>query len=185
MLKADKPFSVEAGWGVTVAYTYTDAKENRQFGEHYALDYPSLEDYGWRQAGGVPEHRLVVTGLYQAPWGIMLSGKYQVATATPRYGTNCAEIDFNNCFFDQFKPDGIGFQQFDLAAYKEWLIGGANDDIRLRARFDVLNVFNERNYSGYDTWWGGPGSPNANLGNPDGSVAGPMRTIKVSLGMTW
>lgn len=182
MVKADKPFDEESGWGITIAYTYTDAEENRQFGEHYALDYPSMDDYGWRRSGGVPEHRLVMTGLYQAPWGVMLSAKYQIASATPRYGTNCYAIGWNDCFFDQYTPDGVGFQQLDLAAYREWGIGG---DAKLRARIDVLNVFNQRNYSGYDTWWGGPGSPNPNLGNPDGSIAGPMRMFKVSLGVTW
>ncbi|MCF5973803.1 TonB-dependent receptor, partial [Xanthomonas perforans] len=37
-LQVEKPFDEESGWGLTVAYTYSDAKENRQFGEHYALD---------------------------------------------------------------------------------------------------------------------------------------------------
>lgn len=180
-LKADKPYTRESGWGVTIAYTYTDAEENRQFGEHYSLDYPTIEGFGWRQAGGVPEHRLVLTGLYDGPWGITFSGKYQIATTAPRYGVNCL-AGGNACFHDQFIPSGVGLQQLDLAAYREWDIGSG---VKLKARMDVFNVFNEYNWSGYDTWWGFAGVPNNNFGNPDGSIVGPTRTLKVSLGMSW
>lgn len=181
-LKAEKPFTPESPWGVTAAYTFTDAEENRQFGEHYSLDYPDIDDFGWRQAGGVPEHRLVLTGLYQGWYGIMFSGKYQIATAMPRYGLNCHEFGFNDCHPDQIVPDGTGYQQLDLAAYKEWDIGSG---VSLKARLDVLNVFNTYNWSGYDTWWGGPSDPNPNLGVRDGSLAGPTRTLKVSVGLIW
>jgi outer membrane receptor protein involved in Fe transport len=182
-LKAERPFTPDSPWGVTAAYTYTDAEENRQFGEHYSLDYPTIDGFGWKQAGGVPEHRLVLTGLYQGWYGIMFSGKYQIATAAPRYGTNCNEIGWNDCFPDQFKPDGVGYQQLDLAAYKEWDIGSG---VRLKARVDILNVTNEYNWAGYDTWWGGQGEPqNPNLGTPDRSIAGPTRTVKISFGLLW
>ena len=182
-LKAERPFTPDSPWGVTAAYTYTDAEENRQFGEHYSLDYPTIDGFGWKQAGGVPEHRLVLTGLYQGWYGIMFSGKYQIATAAPRYGTNCNAIGWNDCFPDQFKPDGVGYQQLDLAAYKEWDIGSG---VRLKARVDILNVTNEYNWAGYDTWWGGQGEPqNPNLGTPDRSIAGPTRTVKISFGLLW
>lgn len=180
-LKADKPYTRDSGWGATIAYTFSDAEENRQFGETYSLDYPNIDGFGWKQAGGIPEHRLVLTGVYDGPWGITFSGKYQIATATPRYGTNCL-AGGNDCFPDQFVPDGIGFQQLDLAAFREWPIGSG---VALKARVDVLNVFNEYNYAGYDTWWGFAGVPNPNFGRADGSLAGPTRTLKVSLGMSW
>jgi len=38
---------------------------------------------------------------------------------------------------------------------------------------------------GYDTWHGAPGSPNTNLGHPDGSILGPTRTFKFSVGLTF
>jgi hypothetical protein len=180
-LKSEKPYTEASGWGVTVAYTYTDAEENRQFNEVYSLDYPTIEGFGWKQAGGIPEHRLVMTGLYSAPWDITLSGKYQIATATPRYGINCFDGgDF--CRPDQFLPGGIGFEQFDLAAFKAWDIGAG---LSLKARLDVLNVFNKYNWAGYDTWFGFAGVPNDNLGKPDRSLAGPTRTVKISLGIAW
>lgn len=88
-LQVEKPFDEESGWGLTVAYTYSDAKENRQFGEHYALDRERIQDYGWREAGGIPKNRLVVTGIYELPYEIKLSGKLSLASQTARYGQNC------------------------------------------------------------------------------------------------
>jgi hypothetical protein len=30
--------------------------ENRQFGEHYALDYPDLNEHGWMRSGAPGAH---------------------------------------------------------------------------------------------------------------------------------
>ena len=38
LLSAEKPFTEESRWGATVAYTYTDAEQNRDILEHYAFD---------------------------------------------------------------------------------------------------------------------------------------------------
>lgn len=183
LLKVEKPYTVSSGWGVTFAYTYTDAEENRQSGEVFSLDKPTIADYGWKKAGGVADHRLVASGIYDVPWGITLSGKLILASQAPRYATNCLDApDFNNCFFDQYEPDGtLGFKQFDLAASKEWDTGS---DVKLRVRADVLNVFNWVNYAGYDDWFGAPGEPNANFGMPNSQFL-PTRTFKLSFGLSW
>ncbi|CEJ43994.1 conserved hypothetical protein [Xanthomonas citri pv. bilvae] len=115
-LQVEKPFDEESGWGLTVAYTYSDAKENRQFGEHYALDRERIEDYGWREAGGIPKNRLVVTGIYELPYEIKLSGKLSLASQTARYGQNCLAGN-DQCYIVQFKPDGtLGYKEFSIAA---------------------------------------------------------------------
>src|SRR5690606_31562175 len=109
----------------------------------------------------VPEHRLVATGIYDGPWGLNFSAKLSLSTQAPRYGTNCYDaIDFQNCFFDWYRPEGrFGHKQFDLAVTKEWDTGS---DFRFRIRADVMNVFDWRNYAGYDDWFGGPGDRNVN-----------------------
>ncbi|MCF5924670.1 TonB-dependent receptor, partial [Xanthomonas perforans] len=117
-LQVEKPFDEESGWGLTVAYTYSDAKENRQFGEHYALDRERIQDYGWREAGGIPKNRLVVTGIYELPYEIKLSGKLSLASQTARYGQNCLAGN-DQCEIIQFKPDGTqGYKEFSIAANK-------------------------------------------------------------------
>ncbi|MEL1266213.1 TonB-dependent receptor [Pseudoxanthomonas putridarboris] len=183
-LKLEKPYTNASGWGVTVAYTFTDAEQNSNItGWPGAFDYPTVDDYGWFPANNLPEHRIVATGIYDGPWGLTFSGKLTVASQAERYGTNCADApDFSNCFFDWYKPDGsIGFKQFDLAVNKEWDTG---TDLKFRVRADVLNVFDWVNYAGYDDWFGAPGEPNANLGVPNSQLL-PTRTFKLSFGLSW
>lgn len=176
---AEKPYSRSSGWGVTATYTYSDAMENRQFGEHYALDYPDVSGYGWKRSGGVYKHRLVATGLYDFPWGFNGSAKLTLATGLPKYGQNCL-AGFNACVFDQFNANV--FRTLDLALSKEFLFANKTT---LRIRADVLNVFNWYNWDGYDTWSGAPGDPNFNKGHPDGSIILPTRELKLSVGLTF
>lgn len=183
-LKLDKPYTQSSGWGVTVAYTYTDGEQNSNItGWPGAFDYPSIDGYGWFPSSGVAKHRLVATGIYDGPWGVTLSGKLTLATQAPRYGTNCYDSpDWSNCKFDWFEPDGtLGYKQFDLALNKEW---NAGSDVRLRVRADLLNVFNWVNYDGYNDWFGAPGEADPNFGVPN-SQALPTRTFKLSFGLSW
>src|SRR3546814_9317069 len=62
----------------TLFRSYTEAEENRQFGEVFSLDYPSLEDYPVVRSSGVRKHRLVATGSVDIPGGFILSGKFQI-----------------------------------------------------------------------------------------------------------
>lgn len=179
LLSAEKPYSRSTGWGVTGAYTYSDSKENRQFNEHYSLDYPSLAGYGWKPSSGVPKHRFVGTAIYDMPWGLAGSAKVTLASHQPKYGTNCL-AGFDHCVFDQIITNA--YRQVDIALQKEFNVG---PKLILRVRADVLNLFNYYNYDGYDTWWGAPGEPNPTLGKPDGSLLGPTRTFKLSVGFTF
>ncbi|GAB3095357.1 TonB-dependent receptor [Lysobacter terrae] len=181
LVSLEKPFTSASPWSATFAYTYTDAKENRQFGEHYSLDYPTLAGYGWRKAGGVPEHRFVATGIYAAPMGFTFSGKLTLASQTPRYGTNCL-AGGNDCTVDQYEPDGTyGEKRLDLAMEKQWDTGS---DIKFRVRGDVFNVFNWTNYTGYDDWWGFAGVANPTFGHPN-SASYKTREFKLTLGLNW
>lgn len=181
-VKLDKPYSAESRWGAGLAYTFTDAKENRQFGEVYALDYPTLADYGWKRAGGVSRHRLVATGLLDGPAGIVFSARFIYASQAPRYGTNClaSPPDSSGCFIDQFEPPQ-SFRQLDLAVFRSFKVPGGT----LRLRADLINALNTKNYDGYDTWWGFNGVPNAAFGKPGGSLLGPTRTLKLGVAFAW
>jgi len=185
-LKAEKPYSPESGWGVTFAYTYMDAREQRESPEVFALDYPTIADYGWHDAE-VPKHRLVATGIYDGPWNMTFSAKLTLASQPPRYFVNCLDVDRpNNCFIDQYKPDGTyGTKQFDIAVMKEFDTGAG---FRMWVRGDVLNLFDWANYNGYEDFPGsltttGP-NINDNFGNPN-SQALPTRAFKLSLGFNF
>src|SRR3546814_8074285 len=68
-------------WGVNLAYTYSDAEENRtnaSNGETYYFDGPRLTDRFYMYTG-VPKHRLVLSGIYDLGWDTTFSGKLTVA----------------------------------------------------------------------------------------------------------
>ena len=181
-LKAEKPYTAESGWGVTFAYTFQHAREMRESPEVFALDYPTLGQYGWNDAE-VPDHRLVVTGLYDGPWGMTFSGKLSLSSKIPRYYVNCFDVDrANNCFIDQYKPDN-GFRQVDLAMQKEFDTGAG---FRMWVRGDILNVFDWNNFEGYNDFPGNFGeAANPNFGEPTAQNAYPTRTFKLSLGFNF
>ncbi|WDJ99952.1 TonB-dependent receptor [Xanthomonas campestris pv. incanae] len=181
-LQIEKPYDEDSGWGLTVAYTFSDAKENRQFGEHYALDRERVEDYGWREAGGIAKNRLVVTGIYELPYEIKLSGKLSLASQTARYGQNCLAGN-DQCYIVQFKPDGtLGYKEFSIAANKEWDTGGG---VKFNVRADILNVFNWVNYANFNGETGTLGDLNTAYGTPTGVLASPMRTFRLAFGLNW
>ncbi|MCC4635830.1 TonB-dependent receptor domain-containing protein [Xanthomonas dyei] len=181
-LQIEKPFDEESGWGLTVAYTYSDAKENRQFGEHYALDRERIEDYGWREAGGIAKNRLVVTGIYELPYEVKLSGKLSLASQTARYGQNCLAGN-DQCDIIQFKPDGtLGYKEFSIAANKEWDTGAG---VKFNVRADILNVFNWVNYADFNGDTGTLDDLNTAYGTPTGVLASPMRTFRLAFGLNW
>lgn len=184
LVKAEKPYTSASGWGATVAYTFTDGEQNSNItGWPGAFDYPTIDGFGWFPARYAPKHRLVATGIYDAPYGITLSAKLTLASHTPDYGINCYDApDFDNCFFDWFIPEGtIGFKQFDIAAAKEWT---PSDQIRFRVRADLLNVFNWVNYADFNDWYGAPGERDPNWGRPSSQHL-PTRQFKLSFGIDW
>lgn len=187
LLSIDKPYTEESPWGVTLAYTYSDAKENRvsaSNGETYVFDYPEAGDTFYL-SNGVPKHRLVATGIYGFPWDLTLSAKLILESPTPRSATNCYDaVSNDNCFFDPYETSQtIGFKQFDLALQKVWDTG---TDLKLKVRADLLNAFNWRNWTNYDDWRGGPGVANPNFGHRSGNgILWPTRTFKLSFGLDW
>ena len=187
LLSIEKPYTEQSGWGMTLAYTYSDAKENRtnsSNGETYVFDYPYAGDTFY-DSNGVSKHRLVMTGIYDLPWGIVASGKLTLATPKPRNAVNCFDaISNNNCFYDPYEPNvTFGFKQFDLALQKTWDTG---TDLKLRVRADLLNVFDWRNWTNYNDNRGSPGVANPNFGKRTGTgMLWPTRTFKLSFGLDW
>ncbi|MBN7137591.1 hypothetical protein A7A76_23095 [Lysobacter enzymogenes] len=182
LLSLDKPFTEESGWGVSFAYTYTDAKENRNNSDIFSFDYPNLDDVGFSRALGISKHRFVATGIMDF-YGMTLSGKLTLASPEAEESLNCIKNGPNNCFFDPYTPgDTIGFKQFDLALQKEWDTGAG---FKLWARGDVLNVFNWRNYIDFDTYRGAVGAPNPKLGERRDNISLPTRMFKLSMGFNW
>jgi hypothetical protein len=191
LIGIDKPYTRESGWGVTFAYTYTDADENRKFGEHYALDEPDISDYPFLISSGVSKHRLVATGILDGPWGTTWSTKLTLATPKPLSDIVCVPGATGHCNPHAFTPSGsgnfifggkiFGTRSIDLAVNKDFDMTAG---VVLYVRADILNLFNWKNYSDYNTVWGANGvyDPTAPV-NTNGNQFTYPRMFKLSAGV--
>jgi outer membrane receptor protein involved in Fe transport len=181
LLSADKQYTEDSPWGVTIAYTFSDAKENRlstaDADEHYLFDLPNLDGQPFLRSAGVPRHRLVITGM-TGFYGFTVSGKLTLATPEPIATVNNRDPN-GNFSFASYTPDHtLGYKQFDLALEKTFDTG---TDIKMRIRGDVFNVFNWNNFTQYNTDY-----TSALLGTRNGTeTQWPPRMFKLSFGLDW
>ena len=183
--KVTKTYTQASPWSIDATYTFTEASENRQFGETYSLDYPSINDYPTLRSSGVPRHRLVIAGSVDLPLGIALSSKLQVESAAYQKGFIDRADPFERVLVGRFTDGtggGWGRRQIDLAVTKYVPIRFISDQTRLRFRVDVLNVFDDWNFVDFNN---NPTSPD--WGRQVGySVGGnPPRTVKLSVGYSF
>lgn len=198
LLSADKPYSEESGWGLTAAYTYSNAKGNRGADEHYAFDAASILDYPFIDLSAVPKHRLVLTGIYDLPWDITLSGKLTLATPQPidvavtpdSWGAGAGEphiTALHNLPGQKFLIGGpiFGTRQLDLSLSKDMHV---TEVVTVQVRADVINVFNWDNLSSYYINYGSGGvySPSVSYNDSGTAVSySSPRTLFMSARVTW
>jgi outer membrane receptor protein involved in Fe transport len=194
LLSLEKPYTRESPWGVTVAYTYTNASQNRDINEHYAFDQETIHDYAFIPSNAAPKHRLVVTGVIDGPWGMTYSAKLTLATPTPYDGfiyynyPATAPNGANNMPAGGIPSGGkrfivggpiFGYRDVDFAVIKNFNIV---NDVNLYARLDIINAFNYKNLvdvvSAYPTFY-------PLYYNTTGNITGVPRTFKFSMGVRW
>lgn len=158
-VKLTKAYTQSSPWSFDATYTYSHAKENRLTTDQgaFSLDFPSIEDYPVIFASGVPRHRFVAAGSVDLPIGVALSGKFQiqspsylrsrVGTANPFELTYVADEAFGN-------GDRWGRRQMDIAVTKYVPLNFLRDTAQLRFRVDIINLFNDRNYTNYNSSFG-------------------------------
>jgi outer membrane receptor protein involved in Fe transport len=187
LLSAEKPYTEESRWGATVAYTFTDATQDRDIKEHYSFDEANIQQYPFITSNAAAKHRLVATGTYGGPWGLLFSGKLTLATPTPvndiacylangvHFGTgsNCTPIAAT-------PPNTLGFHSVDFDVKKVFEFANI---MSVSIRIDLLNAFNWKNYSDTLNNWGGNGvlNPNPVVYNYTGNISGVPRTLRVQL----
>lgn len=185
LLSADKPFTEESRWGATLAYTYTDAEQNRDINEHYSFDEVSIEDYPFITSNAAPEHRFVGTVSYAAPWDFVLAAKLTLASPLPANTITCfnsAGPSFptgGQCKAVSFTPDNHGYRSLDLQVTKNFDLWGTSS---LYVRFDLLNVTNQKNLSNYVYTAGPDGIFTDASFAPSGNITGPPRQVRMTVG---
>ncbi|MBA2079855.1 MAG: hypothetical protein BGP10_17665 [Rhodanobacter sp. 68-29] len=193
LLSAEKPYTRESGWSMTIAYTHTHATQNRLYSDGYAFDLPNIRDYPFQLSSAAPKHRLVVTGSVDVPWGITLAGKLTLATPTPVSAISCCNL-YPNAVGAQHEmsaawpvvgiPRGgrfliggpiFGYRDIDLQASKNIPLGHG---FVMQLRFDALNVLNFKNYADTaDFYTGAMYQP---YYNKIGNIYGVPRTYKLT-----
>ncbi len=185
LLSAERPFTDDSRWSSTFAYTYTDAKGNRDINETFAFDEETIGDYPFITSNAVPRHRFVATGSYQAPWGILLGAKVTVSTPIPVNSLACLDTLFetgSRCTPIAGKPDDtIGYKSLDLQVTKNFDIG---DISTMYLRVDLLNALNEENFNDTLQSWGQGAvlNPDPVRYNPTGNIKGVPRTVRLTFG---
>lgn len=194
LLSLEKPYTRESHWGATIAYTYTNASQNRDINEHYSFDQETIQQYPFITSNAAPKHRLVATGVVDVPWGITLSAKLTLATPTPYDGfafynyPATAPNGANNLPVGGIPAGGkrfliggpiFGYRDVDFAAIKNIHIV---NDVVWYLRLDILNAFNYKNLidinSMYPTFY-----PLSYVTN--GNITGVPRTFKFTMGVRW
>ena len=206
LLYAEKPYTKESHWGTTIAYTYSQSRQNnnnKDPTDQYAFDYEKIGNYPFT-GSGVAKHRLVVTGTLDGPWGFVMGAKLTLATPIPDlnqacYGAMATNQDSNGvagsgCRSVSIAPPGegrfligpkiFGFRDLDFQATKNFKI---YRDLNAYVRIDLINAFNWNNYVDYLESWGSNGVMNRTpvLFNPTGDISGYPRTLKVSMGLNF
>ncbi|HEX3895009.1 MAG TPA: TonB-dependent receptor [Rudaea sp.] len=206
LLSAEKPYTKESGWAATLAYTYTNTKQNNDnndLTDQYAFDQATIGDYPFIPSK-VAKHRFVATGSVDGPWDMLYSMKLTLATPLPDdangcygFGSNGApNVPFSTGSFctpiapypggQSFITGGkiFGYRSIDLQVTKNFdLTAGLSAYIRV----DALNVFNYHNYTDYIENFGSNGIENRTpvTYNTNGNIDGVPRTLKFSVGFRW
>jgi outer membrane receptor protein involved in Fe transport len=185
LLSAEKPFTRDSHWGATFAYTYTTATQNRDINEHYAFDEQWIGAYPYITSNAASKHRIVTTASYAAPWGFVLAGKFTLATPIPKNDIQCfntagtAFPQGGQCSPVAYTASGLGYRSFDMQITKNFNI---QDVSTLYLRFDVLNVFNVKNYIDYLNAFGPNGLITGGAYDPHGNISGVPRELRMSIG---
>jgi outer membrane receptor protein involved in Fe transport len=182
-LKGTKAYAPSSPWSLDATYTFMKAKENRQFGETFSLDYPSFDDYPFASSSGVRKHRLVAAGTVDLPRPLdaTLSAKLTVASPPTVKGfINQTSEPFERLVVTKVADTWL--TQLDLAATKYFNIPMISDDTRIWLRVDVFNVLNRKNWNVFESC-----PCNANFGERIGLDVGgnPPRTFKLSGGVSF
>ena len=192
-IKLTKPYTVASGWNIDATYTYSEAEENRTFGQTFSLDFPSIDDYPTLRSSGVPRHRFVAAAAVDTPLGLTLSGKFQIQSPAFQKAIVNTSVPFERTIVGSFTEgngDRWGRRQMDIAITKYVPIRFVNEQARIRFRVDIINAFNDRNYVDFNN------SPNDfTRTSPTDTIyrervglsvgGNPPRTVKLSTGFSF
>ncbi|HEX8446522.1 MAG TPA: TonB-dependent receptor [Sphingomonas sp.] len=177
----EKPYTQASGWGVNLAYTFSRAKQNG--GDLFSLDAPTPADYGFYPRSTDERHRIVLSGSVDLPWDMRLSTLSQAGTGLPfTIDDQSQGSGVNQRVLRRFagRPDKnclgtFAFCSVDLKLEKQFRLFESHI---LGVALDVFNVFNNKNYGGFNGFIPTLPEDNPDFGRPNSIITRP-RSIQV------
>jgi hypothetical protein len=169
---AEKPYTAASGWGVTFAYTYSDAEQK---GFLFNFDRPNVEEAPFVPNAADESHRVVVTAIADLPFGFRGSTFITYGSGIPFFVIDLRPGFERKARLGHF-GEGDNFNQIDLRLTKEFELPGQIGRLELIA--EVFNVLNVENFGGYDGFIPPVGETNPNFGQPN-ALGGPPRSFQL------
>lgn len=186
----EKIYTESSRWGMTFAYTYSDAEENG--GDLFSLDFPTIADYPRHPTSADERHRVVFSAIVGLPWDLKASTLITLGSGTgytihdQTLGTGPGETIHRYYEGRPEKksfiiPNAWAYRSVDLRLEKAFAFAGQ----RVSLVAEAFNVFDFENYD--------PGSYNGNIppaGEPPNEAFGrPTKLIepgrRLQFGFTW
>jgi hypothetical protein len=170
-LTLDRPRTAGSRWGANIAYTWSEGFQNASLDDGVAFSFDFLPpNFPSFPANGDERHRLVMSGSVGLPFNFEASSIIALGSGTP---VSYAEA-LNGPY--QFHPNGArpetqSFLGIDEFAYRtvdlrlQWN-APAVSRVQISLIGEAFNVFDYDNYSAFETWGGGQGSPNPKFMTP-------------------
>ncbi|MBX9706669.1 MAG: TonB-dependent receptor [Caulobacteraceae bacterium] len=155
-LTIDRPYTEESGYGFNIAYTLADGEQNGSRGDgtgNFDFDYATVALSPFYNLAGVERHRIVASGTVRLPYDFRLSSIVTLGSGRPFTGfpgITGAPIEWNAYFPEKraFLPGlNFAYRQVDLRLARPFELWNGT---RMELTLDAINVFNFRNYSGYN-----------------------------------
>jgi outer membrane receptor protein involved in Fe transport len=175
---ADKPYTRDSGWGVTFAYTYSDAEAK---GFLFNFDRPNIAEAPFVPNAADETHRIVASGILDLPFGLQGSTLITYGSGQPFFVVDLQPGFERLARLGNF-GDAQSFSQVDLRLTKTFEVVSGQE---LELIAEVFNVFNEDNFGGYDGFIPPEGvQNNTNFGQPN-SLGGPPRSFQLGMRYRW
>jgi outer membrane receptor protein involved in Fe transport len=183
---ADKPFSDAlslAGihWGASLAYTFGVARDR---GDLFNFDFATIKDSPVEATGSDERHRVVLAGIVGLPFDTRLAALLTLGTGTPFTITDASagwgpgQFRFRR---NQGRADEtFEYSQMDVRLSKSVTVYGKQ---RISAFAEVFNVFDTKNFGGYDGFLppvADDPDGNENFGKPS-RLVGPTRSLQFGM----
>jgi hypothetical protein len=170
-------------WGASLAYTFGIARER---GDLFNFDFPTVKDSPVTPTSTDERHRLVLSGIVGLPLAFKLSTLITLGSGLP-FTISDASQGFGSNFVlrrNGGRADGfIQYSQVDVRLAKDFTISAGR---RINAFAEVFNLFNAKNYGGYDGFIPPEtdNNPNPKFGQPS-TLIGPARSLQLGMGYSF